>query len=528
MAGLYETVKKYFKPAAILTGAAIGLSIPLNSTLADDNKAKEVKVENGIANVNSSTTPHYLENLVSPKDSVDRVIELRRIVSVFANSFAKTPFIDGNITKKVTLHDKVCEIYFHNYVRELSNRDGKTTEKIFYYNATGKRELSKEQFQAVESDIVNTLTAAVEQAYEYHKGIQENDRVISGIQKYLVKQGLFTDKIRLKDILQNPVPEDPKLTIADVLGIPSIRRKDFVPRQLHFSALSHGILGITYLNTGVVGYHPLARQMDFIVDHPDILAHELTHNNPELQGIPKVWHYDAEVHATMVMHPGIIHFLRHSYLEDIRKMSRVLFSFDSEKVVEDIVRYSTDMGIKLDRKKTATYLKHSDKIFKLLSDTYVDFLAEFHIHQDYWTAINKELGDDNAAFRVFTYLKFEPTLLDKIIEVEENGKKVRKNDNATYKFIQEHRGVIKEAAKKARKELDMDGKNAVLSSRFKGAKDFYDSLSPKQGFAVRQFLKTIGFSDNKNPKELFGIIDDLIRAGVISKPSKSDLERFLR
>ncbi len=435
-----------------------------------------------------SSQPHYLKHLKQPKDEVQQILEVARVVNTFDGAFGASEFIAGNIEEKVKVYGKDVTIVFHNYVQ-----DG---EDVRYFRTGGIDVLKKGAFEAVKQDIVATLHEAAEDAYKEHEHLSK--RIIA-IQEKAVGKRLENSQ-KLEDLLDQKVKGYENLIVADVLGVPRLSRVDFVPSQLHVGPLLDA-LGITFINSEFVGYDWLARQIDFVQGRPNILKHELVHNCRKLQGIPTIYEYDAEFHASMVMDHNALWFMRHSYLNDARSLAKVLFGFDAVKAFNDSRKFSLLPGSPLDENKMADYAKKINLVEKEIHDTYFEkFLPEYIANLSFWTAVNDDLNDKNAAFKICAWAYYQPTLLD------------GKGRESTVQWLRKNQKVIEEAAKEALEEIQKERENPQPIM----VPDVHH-FSPQEKELVKSFLKVMGVSDDEDLAPVLKVVQQMSKDGVFDR-----------
>ena len=435
-----------------------------------------------------SSQPHYLKHLKQPKDEVQQILEVTRVVNTFDGAYGASEFIAGNIEEKVQMYGKEVTIVFHNYVQ-----DG---ENVRYFRTGGIDILTKDAFRAVKNDVVATLRQAAEEAYNEHKDLSK--RIIN-IQEQALRKRLAKDQ-KLEDLLDQKIPGYENLTVADGLGTPRVVLPDFVPSQFHVGPLLRA-LGVTFINSEFVGYDWLARQIDFVQGKPNILKHELTHSCRKLQGIPTIYEYDAEFHASMVMDHNALWFMRHPYLQDARLVAKVLFGFDAVKAFNDARKVSLIPGSPLDEKQLANYATKIKIIQQEIHNTFFEkFLPEYYANLSFWTAVNEDLNDGNAAFKICMWAHYQPTLLD------------GKGRETTVQWLRKNQRVIEEAAKEALEEIQKE-RNSPTPIVIPDAHQF----SPQEKELAKSFLKVMGVSEEEDLGPLIKIVQQMHRDGVFDR-----------
>ncbi|MBI2672024.1 hypothetical protein HYX16_03770 [Candidatus Woesearchaeota archaeon] len=370
-----------------------------------------------------------LENISSPEDEIDRVIEETRVNESYKDVFAEEEYAEGIITVKKDVYDGMT-FYFHNFV---DKRD-----KIIYYDGNGAHSISREEFKVLEKEFIEYCIKGVEKCYNQYKELRP--KIIASQEEHLKEKGLLDKDKSLKEILDKKVPDLEGILYKETLKIPEIEKNKFAPREVHFGH-SSGLFGLAYLDTRAIQITPKGYQVDYINRSFDTFMHENTHAISDLQDRVGAYSYNFEFGATMVEIPNIMWFLIHSYLADARELSKVLFHFDSDRVLKECLDKSKPkMGVKIDKEKMRVYLKEVDKIRKKISGVYLnEFLPKFIANRTYYESINRDLKDVNAAFKIFMYLKYEPTSLG--------------GDVATIKWLKENEQVVDEILKKSKKDF---------------------------------------------------------------------------
>lgn len=438
-------------------------------------------------NARQSSNPHYLEHITAPANEVDQIIEEAKVLDAHHGQFGTSTYINGNITIQKQIHGKNVTFVFHNYVEQGDQ---------VRHGAQGFTMLSKAQFAAVTSDITTLLERASQEAYNDHSGITR--RIVEIQEAHLKRNNRLAQNEKLEDLLDQQIPDYPGLTIADGLNIPRLALQDFVPTQLHFGPLPRSILGVTYLNSEVVGYHPLARQIDFVNGGPNILKHELVHNCKKLQGIPYVYEFDAEFHASMVEQDNGLWFLRHPYLEDARSLAKVLFRFDAKRALENAIPMQLMLGSPIRRDLLEDYVVKIRQIRTEVRRTYLDdFLPEFYTHHAFWTAVNEDLNDGNAAFKIYMWSKYEPTLLQ--------------GAQNTARWMQQNRQIIEDASRQALRNIANEERNNEG-----GILQAFRRLPKEEQDALRSFISTLGIQE-KELGPAIRVLERLSDSGTLNR-----------
>lgn len=195
------------------------------------------------------------------------------------------------------------------------------------------------------------------------------------------------------------------------------KASDFVPRELHlgYSPRMTGVLGVTWLNTGVVYYNPQARVRDYLMGYPSVIQHEMVHANSNLQRYPFVNGFDPEILASiqeMLIPYNRTDLFFHSYSEPLREIIEIYFGFDFELVRKEIFRYDLAGQLVIDEEKFRSYFAELEGIkTELLSFFENVVLPEFYSEPLWWMAMNDRRRDDNSVIRVMMAVHYDPTSL---------------------------------------------------------------------------------------------------------------------
>lgn len=475
-----------------LTGIVLGTAIGLSAVYALKPNYAEAK--------EPGCVPHYLAGLRQPKDKLENMLEKERVYNTL---LTKYPYgthgiriLNGSLESDAKIHGVLVRLIFPNYVLEGN--------KVKHYNATGINTYTKDEFQCIVADNINYITESATLAMkDYQKTF---DTIIDAQEEALKKAGVLKSGDRLRKMLDKKIPGYNDLKLRDVLFTPDIKIQDFVPDRYYFGEIP--ALGVTYINTGIIGIDPKARILDHINGWPTIMVHEMTHKNKKLQSMPMLNSFDAELWASfpMLVHEDLIHMLYHPYLKDVRKISKILFNFDSQKAYEDIVSLETVMGVELEReknyKKLRDYVDKVTKISKAIRDTaFKEYIPEFYTHPLYYTTLNEFLGDSNATFKLIMYKTFEPTMLG--------------GPEKTKEFVEENSEVTRDISRKVMQELKKrrdSGETIILPSETKAKiKDELRKRLNDMNEADRHMLIELA---KKFGMPTTGSIDDLIEFGI--------------
>ncbi|MFH0752863.1 MAG: hypothetical protein V1914_04710 [archaeon] len=439
--------------------------------------------------------PHYLQGFRVPKDKLENMLEKNRIYKSMTYKYPHEPpnkITNGSMEAEAKIYGVDVKLIFPNYVP--------FEKSIRHYHAAGFDVYSQREFECIVNDNIEYIKTSAELAMKNYE--KTMSIAIAAQEKELRRAGRLKDGENLRNMLDQDVPGYAGIKVRDILFTPDIKIEDFVPKRYYFSEIP--ALGVTYINAGIIGIDPKARVLDYINQWPTILVHEMTHNNPKIQGYPMISNFDSELWASfpMLAHDDMFHFVRHPYLEDLRKVSKIIFNFDSEVEYEKTVSLNLMTGLEFESegnyKKLRGYMHRVDQVSKTIREAVFNkYIPEFYTHPLYYSTLNNFLNDDNATFKLMMYSEFEPTLLE--------------GPEKTRDFIQENDDTITKVAKETMLQL-------------KG--DYHKDLNPELRQQIKSELtnKLKNMSEEekellKNIAERYGLktgasIDDLINFGI--------------
>jgi hypothetical protein len=219
------------------------------------------------------------------------------------------------------------------------------------------------------------------------------------------------------------------------------KASDFIPRELHlgYNPPLGGILGVTWLNTGVIYYNPEAWMTDYVHTIPYIMQHEMVHGNINFEKFPMSEAFDVELMADMpsVLSPEDTTDLpSHGYTKDLRELAEIYYGFDWDQYEKDTVKFNYAGNLSFD---DSNFLYYHKQIETIKADMLTFFMnvtiPEFYSDPMWWGAVNNIRGDDNSVFRMTYALHYNPTLL--------GGSK------PTMEWLNAHSEEIKEIAQEA-------------------------------------------------------------------------------
>jgi hypothetical protein len=170
-------------------------------------------------------------------------------------------------TDSVTENPAKMKMIFDHYIR--------VNGRIRYSDLCHTEFITDEQFAVVQAGLQKQAVEAAQRDYDFYVIIYEKS-----IAARAAKLGIPKDEL-VKE-LDEKVPDNPTVTWREVHRIPKkMAPSDFVPRELHlgFNPPLGGILGVTWLNTGVIYYNPDAWITDYLNGIPKVMQHEEVHGN---------------------------------------------------------------------------------------------------------------------------------------------------------------------------------------------------------------------------------------------------------
>jgi len=440
-------------------------------------------------------TPHYLKGLAKPKNKLEGMLEKDRVYNTMLAKYPANPrvgVINGSIEVNTKIHGVDVRMTFPNYVR--------TGGKVKHYHALGIDTYTEEEFQCMVKDNAEYIKRSAELAMKDYE--RTFDRIIKAQEKALKNEGKLKESENLKGMLDMELPGYSDLKLRDILFTPDIKLQDFVPSKYYFGEIA--ALGVTYISVGIVGIDPKARVLDHLNEWPAILVHEMTHNNQKIQNYPLLGTFDPELWASfpMLVNDDMGRFMSHGYLKDVRKVSKILFNFDSELAYDDLVSLDLMMGTEIESgdnyKKLREYMQRVTEISQAIRDVaFNEYIPEYYTHPMYYMTLNGFLKDKNASFKLIIYKNFEPTLLG--------------GPEKTRDFVQENTELIKGTARETMQDLKgMQNKKLTeiqLEEIRKELKARLSTMSPEE----KKMLLTIG---KQLGMPTTGKIDDLIHFGL--------------
>ena len=331
-------------------------------------------------------------------------------------------------TSSVTENPAKMKIVLDHFVRQADGRVRVTTLCNQFF-------ITGEQEQLVEKQ----LTALVEQAAK-----EDNDyyQVIMNLAIKSRAQKLGIDPVQFEKSLDEPMLDNAHVTYREFNRIPKqSKASDFVPRELHlgFNIPLGGILGVTWLNTGVIYYNPDAWIVDYLTGRPKVMAHEMVHVNINTEKFPMSEAFDAELLASipeMLWPEDKVDLPTHGYAADLREIFQIYFNFDFEEMNKQIYKVDLAGNHVIDEVKYRMYYEQLEQIkAEALNFFQTVTIPEFYSDTAWWYSVNDIRGDNNSVFRMTLAQHYNPTILG--------------SSKVSLDWAESHRELIMEIAEKA-------------------------------------------------------------------------------
>jgi hypothetical protein len=331
-------------------------------------------------------------------------------------------------TSSVTENPAKLTMVFDHYVRMPDGR-------IRYTDLCHSQYITDEQFAVVRDGLQRQAVEAAQRDHDFYVVIYEKS-----ITARAAKLGVPRDEF--VKTLDEKVPGSPNVTWREVHRLPKpMHASDFVPRELHlgFNPPLGGILGVTWLNTGVIYYNPDAWITDYLNGIPKVMQHEEVHGNINIEKWPLSEAFDVELMASIpeMLYPeNQTDFPSHGYARDIRELAQIYYGFDWEEMHKQIVKFDYAGNIEYDDAKYLYYYKQIDQVKAEMLKFFVDVtIPEFYSDPIWWSAANDIRGDNNTVFRI--------TMADHYQICSLGG------CAASAQWLEEHKDEINEIAKRA-------------------------------------------------------------------------------
>jgi hypothetical protein len=295
--------------------------------------------------------------------------------------------------------------------------------------------ITEHQLQVVVNDLLATVREAANLNFEYYS----KELMDRAVQVRAEKLGI--EERLLRKLLDMKIPGYKHgITFRELHYLPKpMRRSDFIPRELHLGYTPQGVLGMAWLNTGVVYYSPQARIVDYLTKKPKVLQHEMVHNNINLQKFPLSEGFDVELMASIpevLYDENQIDLFFHGYVAVPRELIRIYFGFDFAQARKDIFQYDLGGNLVIDEQKFREYAQKLILVKEELRGFFRDvIIPEFYSDPVWWSAMNEKRVDRNSLLRIMMAAQYNPTILG--------------NEMDTMKWLEAREEEIREMAKTA-------------------------------------------------------------------------------
>lgn len=372
-------------------------------------------------------------------------------------------------TDSVTENPAKMVMIFDHYIRL---KDG----RVRYSDLCHTEIITDAQFQVVVAGLKKQVVDAAARDDAFYSKIQQRTVEVRAAKLGIKKEELVKE-------LDEKVPGY-NVTYRELnqLMKPS-HASDFVPRELHlgFNPPLGGILGVTWLNTGVIYYNPDAWITDALNGIPKVMQHEMVHGNINIEKWPMSAAFDVELMASlpeMLYQENTTDFPSHGYAADIRELAQIYYGMDWAEMRKQIVKMDYAGNIEYDDTKYLYYYKQIDQIKAEMMKFFVDVtIPEFYSDPVWWSAINDVRGDNNTVFRI--------TMADHYQICSLGG------CAASQEWLETHKDEIIEIAKRA---LDAGlGKN-------RSGGNFNDRVSP---WMIEQYNRMFTPTEQANIEKYF-------------------------
>lgn len=274
----------------------------------------------------------------------------------------------------------------------------------------GQTIITKKELQIVIDDMMAVIDDAATADMAYYKDLYQ--RIVASRAKHL---GLSKEEF-VKHL--NEKVDGTDVTYRELNSIPlPLQKSDFVPREVHLGYTPEygGVLGLTWLNSGVVYYNPQARVLDYLVGRPMVMMHEMIHANHKLQNYPLANYFDVEMLAMIpegLLEETQIYLFGHHYFEELRTLCWIYFGFDFEEARKRFVKFNSAGNIFINDKEYNQYCDLVKKMQRELQGFFQEVIVpEYYASPTYWMGFNDKMQNNNAYIWVMFRKHYEPTIL---------------------------------------------------------------------------------------------------------------------
>ncbi len=312
--------------------------------------------------------------------------------------------------------------------------------------------ITEQQLKVVVDDLLAATKEAADLNYEFYN-------LVADIAIKVRAEKLGIPENQFKKVLDMKVPGYLHgITFRELHYLPKpMRRSDFVPRELHLGYTPQGVLGMAWLNTGVVYYSPQARVIDYLTKKPKVLQHEFVHNNINLQRFPLSEGFDVELMASIpevLYDENQIDLFFHGYVGVPRELIRIYFGFNFVQARKEMFQYDLGGNVVINEKK---FQEYSEKLLMIKEELREFFrntvIPEFYSDPVWWSAMNEKRADRNSLFRIMMAAHYNPTILG--------------SEKETMKWLEAREEEIREMSKKAFESSGLPEENSSQASQVK-------------------------------------------------------------
>lgn len=408
--------------------------------------------------------------------------------------------IETNIdsTTRIASQGKVekCRIVLDHFVRLP---DG----KIRVTQLADQFTITEEELKVVSDDLESLVREASQNNYEFWKELSDVAMKARAAKIFAPagKTGATTSELatvpatQVAEFQKMVDAKDPLygISLRELHYLPrQVKPSDFVPRELHlgYNPELEGILGVCWLNSGVVYYNPQARILDYLTGRPKVLQHEMVHCNYNLEKFPMASGFDAELFA---MFPEVffdenqIDLFFHGYCRDLREICEIYFGFDFREAKKQIFRYDLAGSMIIDEEKYHEYAKRVDEIKRELARAVREYIVpEFYSDPLWWSAMHDKLRDKNGLLWIMMAKHYKPTILS--------------NARETAIWLSAHHEEIMEMAKDAfKKSGENSGGMRIMVGGMKISPSLLQEMSK---FLTPEEKRRVETYFEKNPREI--------------------------
>lgn len=400
-----------------------------------------------------------------------------------------------------------CKIILDHFVRMPDGR-------IRVTQLADQSFISEDELKVVVDDLTALIRQASEGNFEFYKDLADaalkarlsklmpdtksvTETSMKSTTASVGVTAVSTELIAFKKMLDEKDPIYKEVTIRDLHYLPKpVRVSDFVPREIHlgYNPELEGILGVCWLNSGVIYYNPQARILDYLTGRPKVLQHEMVHCNYNLEKFPLASGFDAELFA---MFPEVFFeenktdLFFHHYCSDLRELCEIYFGFDFDEARRQIFKYNLAGSMIIDEVKYKEYLSKVEDIKKELSYVVKNYIIpEFYSDPLWWSSMHDKLRDKNALFWIMMARHYKPTIL---------GTSKENSARETSVWISAHHEEIMEMAKKS---FNNNSGNEKLSIVIGGQKISESLLNHLSSFLLPDAKKAVVEHFVEDPKAL--------------------------